>query len=52
MTLDPSIIQGYFKFDSGAKEFKLLSGNRNFSLAVDAVALNPAIWKKNVQDLY
>jgi hypothetical protein len=39
-TLDTSMVYEYFKYDSGAKEFKKIA-TKNFSLAVDAVSLQP-----------
>lgn len=39
LSLDASQIQAYFKYDSGAKEFKVLPGNKSFSQSVDAVQL-------------
>jgi hypothetical protein len=39
LTLTEDLISGYFRYDSGAKEFKLIEGNKTFSIAVDAVTL-------------
>jgi hypothetical protein len=37
--IEPSDVQAYFRYDSGAKEFKVIASNKNFSIAIDAVAL-------------
>jgi hypothetical protein len=35
----------YYRYDRGAKEFKVIPANKTFSIAVDAVALHPHIMK-------
>lgn len=44
--LEEDMVQNFFRYDSGAKEFKKLQGNRCFSLAVDAVSLKPSVVRK------
>jgi len=51
--LDPSIVENYYRYNSGGKEFKVIQGNKNFSRAVDAVSLHPYLFKKvNADKLY
>jgi len=44
--LNPDMIQNYYKYDSGAKEFKMLPLTKNFSIAVDAVTLDLSVLRK------
>ena len=39
--LDPAAVQNYYKYDSGAKEFKMIPQNKDFSYIVDAVSMIP-----------
>jgi len=51
--LDQPMINDFYRYDSGAKEFKHIPGNKNFSLAIDAVSLKPLAAKKkhNIEKL-
>lgn len=37
--LNPEIVKTFFKYDSGAKQFKPIDGNKQFTIMVDAVQL-------------
>lgn len=45
-TIDANMVENYFRYNSGAKEFKPIQGNKSFSRAVDAVSLQPHLFKK------
>jgi len=47
--LDESMIQNFYRYDSGAREFKRLAENKSFSIAVDAVSLKPEMQKKRIK---
>ncbi len=51
-TLEANLVENYYRYNSGAKEFKLIQGNKNFSRAVDAVMLHPYLFKKAAANLY
>ena len=38
--LDETMIAAYYRYDSGAREFKLIPDNKTLSIVVDAVALH------------
>lgn len=38
--LTPKMVKSYYRYDSGLKRFKEIPCNKNFSIAVDAVALH------------
>ena len=40
------MVNNYYRYDSGAKKFRLLQGNKNFSIAVDAVSIKIISKKK------
>lgn len=42
-SLNCSMIQEWFRYDSGAKEFKPIKGNKSFSKVVDAVSLKQPV---------
>lgn len=44
--LEDKMIEKYYRFDSGNRIFKELTGNKNFSLTTDAVVLTKAYNKK------
>jgi len=48
--LDASVVENYYRYNSGAKEFKHIQGNKNFSRAVDAVYLHHHLFKKATTD--
>jgi len=48
--IDASQVESYYRYNSGSKEFKSIQGNKNFSLAVDAVSLQPHVFKKVPND--
>lgn len=47
------MVKSFFRYDTGAKEFKEIPSNREFTIAVDAVALNESYFKnKEVKNLF
>jgi len=44
--LDQSMVKTFYRYNSGAKEFRSMPGNKSFSIAVDAVALKPETAKR------
>ena len=48
--IDASQVENYYRYNSGSKEFKPINGNKSFSLAVDAVSLQPHVFKKVPND--
>ena len=40
------MVNAFYRYDSGSKEFKIIPSNKHFSIAVDAVSLNGNIFKK------
>ena len=52
-TLEQGMVNEFYRYDSGAKEFRHIPGNKNFSIAVDAVSLKPLMAKKkyNIEKL-
>ncbi len=46
--LNRGMVEGFYRYDSGAREFRPILGNRGFSLAVDAVALHPLALRKKL----
>ena len=38
--ISPSMVKYFYHYDSGSKEFKIIPANKNFSIAVDAIALH------------
>ncbi len=45
-TLEQGMVNEFYRYDSGAKEFKRIPGNKNFSIAVDAISIRPLVGKK------
>ena len=41
------MVVNYFRYDTGAKEFKIIPSNKDFSIAVDAVSLSEQFFKNN-----
>lgn len=35
--LTPDLVKTFYKYDSGAKQFKAIDGNKQFTIMVDAV---------------
>jgi len=48
MILGRAMINNYYRYDCGSKSFRLLQGNKNFSIAVDAVTIKVLTKKKSV----
>jgi len=46
VVIDQSMVNDFYRYDSGAKEFRHIPGNKSFSIAVDAVSLRPLLVKK------
>lgn len=46
LSLDKSMIKFFYRYDSGAKEFKLIQANKEFSIAIDAISINDNLFKK------
>lgn len=46
MILGRTMINEYYRYDSGLKKFRVIQGNKNFSIAVDAVTLKMSIKKR------
>eukprot|EP00826_Nyctotherus_ovalis_P066492 TRINITY_DN982_c0_g2_i4.p1 TRINITY_DN982_c0_g2~~TRINITY_DN982_c0_g2_i4.p1 ORF type:complete len:712 (-),score=194.84 TRINITY_DN982_c0_g2_i4:75-2210(-) len=44
--IEQEMVYDFYKYDSGAKEFRRIAGNKSFSIAVDAVSLRPSLTKK------
>lgn len=44
--IDSSVVVNYYNYNNGPKEFKPIQGNKNFSLRVDAVSLQPQLFRK------
>ena len=44
-SLDKKDVEKFYKFSSGAKSFNQL-GVKEFTMTIDAVGLQPALWKK------
>lgn len=44
-TLEKNMIKQWFRYDTGAKEFKNIPLNSDFTLAVDAVAVDDSFFK-------
>lgn len=44
--IEREMVYDFYKYDSGAKEFRRIPGNKSFSIAVDAVSLKPLLAKR------
>ena len=44
--INQSMVNTFYRYDSGAKKFKLIPENKSFSLAVNAISIKPLLLKK------
>eukprot|EP00826_Nyctotherus_ovalis_P007455 TRINITY_DN1186_c0_g1_i23.p1 TRINITY_DN1186_c0_g1~~TRINITY_DN1186_c0_g1_i23.p1 ORF type:complete len:172 (+),score=47.41 TRINITY_DN1186_c0_g1_i23:165-680(+) len=44
--LDNTMVKGFYRYNSGAREFRNMPGNKSLSIAVDAVSLKPQLARR------
>jgi hypothetical protein len=48
--IEKNMVVNYYRYDTGAKEFKVIPANKDFSIAVDAVSLNEHFFKNSIKN--